>query len=181
MENTFLIILGKIIFISLILYLVIPTLYGFWDGAGPLISPKKSLREAFSFIKLSSQSNFYDLGSGTGRAMIIARKEFGSNVHGLEISPILFIFSKFNLYLNGIRKFYLYRKNYTKHNLEKADVVYCFLSEKNMLGMKCQLEKELKPGTWVISYGFPLEDWLPVKIIYLNNPGNMYIYKRGKL
>jgi len=91
-----------ILFIIIIVICSVLSIYAFLIGAPIVFSPKKALRQALKYIDLEPGMKFYDLGAGTGRAMIIARKEFGYQVAGYELSPPLFVLAKINLFFHGI-------------------------------------------------------------------------------
>jgi len=170
----------KIILIVLILYLVIPTVRGFRNGAGPLITPQKNIRKVLEYIELRPNQKLYDLGAGFGGILIVGAKYFRADVYGFEISPFIFFIAKINLFLNGIKNYTLYRKNFYNQDLSQAEVIYCFTSQKDMNGMRKKFSNDVRSGTWIISYGFPIEDYNPIKIFDFDNPGKMYVYRMLK-
>ena len=155
---------------------VFPTAYAFWIGAPILLTPKESIRRAFRYCQIEKGKIFYDLGSGTGRSLIIASKEFGLNATGFELSPILFIISKINLFFSGA-KAKVKIKNFYQVDLGEADVVFCFLTPEVMKKLTPKFEKELKIGAKIVSYAFRISQWEPVKIINTDNPGKIFIYE----
>lgn len=116
------------------------TLYSFMIGAPILFTPKKSIRETLNFLKLNSETNFYDLGAGTGRSLIIAKKEFGAHTYGFELSPFLFLLAKINLILNKASDSKLYLRNFYNCDLGKADVIFCFLTPPAMQKLREKFE-----------------------------------------
>lgn len=46
-------------------------------------------------------------------------------------------------------------------DLKTVDVVVCYLLPNTMQRIRKKLERELKPGARVISYAFPMTDWVP--------------------
>ena len=142
------------------------------------MTPNKNIREVLKYIGIKPQDRIYDLGCGIGRVLIVGVKEFGANVSGFEISPILYFTAKINLWAHGVKNFELKRGNFYKNNLNPADAVYCFLSIEEMEKIKPKLEKELRLGTWVLSYAFPVKGWQAEKVFDFNNPGKMYVYRR---
>ena len=61
-------------------------------------------------------------------------------------------------------------------DLSDADVVYFFLIPRVYPELKQKLEKELKPGTKVIAYVWPIEGWQASKIDRVAGQPNMYLY-----
>ncbi len=166
-----------IIEILIFIFLILPTIYAFNIGAPIIVTPKSSLREALKYCKVKKGDTFYDLGSGTGRSLILAQKEFGMKALGFELSPILFLISKVNLFLNR-QKIKIKIRNFYNSDLSKANLIFCFLTSKAMEKLVPKFEKELKKGTKIISYSFKLMNWNPIKIIHTDNPGKIYIYEK---
>ena len=167
------------IFLVVILFMLIVSamsIYSFFIGAPILFSPKKAITEALVECKAKPGENFYDLGSGTGRTMLVAAKKFKLNIYGFELSPPIAFISKCNFWLNGIGKSKIYVKNFYNEDLSNADIIFCFLSTKAMRKLKSKFEKELKPGTRIISYAFHLPDWEPKRIAHNGNPGKTFLY-----
>ena len=157
--------------------LVIPTIYAFYIGAPILLVPKSSIRRAMKACDAKKNQKFYDLGCGTGRTILIAAKEFSLKPVGFELSPIMFLITKINLFLTGtVASVRL--KNVYNADLADADIVFCFLTPKAMQKLAPKFANELKSGTKIISYCFSLPDWQPIKIIDTNNPGKVFIYEK---
>lgn len=159
-----------------IVVFVFPTIYAFWIGAPILLTPKESIRKAFYYCQIGKGKIFYDLGSGTGRSLAIASKEFGLDATGFELSPILFVISKINLFLSGT-KAKIKIKNFYQADLKDADIVFCFLTPEVMKKLAPKFEKELKNGAKIVSYAFKISQWEPIKIINTDNPGKIFIYE----
>lgn len=157
--------------------IVVPTIYGFVIGAPIVFSPKKAIIEALIECNAKKGEKFYDLGSGTGRTMIIAAKKFKLDVYGFELSPPLVFFAKINLWLHKIKNT-IYIENFYKQDLSDANIIFCFLTPQAMLKLKDKFEKELKPGTKIISYAFQVNSWQPKKIIRNGYPGRVFLYER---
>ncbi len=45
--------------------------------------------------------------------------------------------------------------------------------------LKEKIKKETKPGTWIISYLFPIEGWTPVRMLKFERHRRVYIYKKN--
>ncbi|MFA5961293.1 MAG: 50S ribosomal protein L11 methyltransferase [Parcubacteria group bacterium] len=165
--------------LALIILIVPLTLYGFIIGAPIFFSPKKGIGEILAECHVKPGEKFYDLGAGNGRAMILAAKKFNLDVYGFELSPLLVLIAKLNLLLCGVKKSTIYLKNLYNEDLSNADIIFCFLTPKAMERLRPKFEKELRPGTRIISYAFPLKDWQPKKIIRNGYPGNMYLYEKS--
>jgi SAM-dependent methyltransferase len=138
-------------------------------------TPKAAIRAALKEVSLAPGELFYDLGAGTGKALVIAEKEFGAQATGFEISLIPYWIAKINLFLRRSHA-KLYAKNFFTQNLHDADVVFCFLAIRTMQKTENKLKAELKPGARIIIYAFPLPDMTPIKTITVHGQWKMFIY-----
>lgn len=169
----------QFIFFSLFLiFLVVAiiSIYSFWIGAPIFFSPKRKLRQVLKYVNLPEGSNFYDLGAGTGRTMIIAQKEFNMKVSGFELASPLYILAKINMFFRGVKN-ELYMRNFYNKDLSNADVVYCFLTPPAMKKLRPKFENELKKGTVVISYAFEIDGWKAENVIFDGRLGKMFVYR----
>lgn len=166
-----------ILFIIIIVICSVLSIYAFVIGAPIVFSPKKALRQTLKYLDFEPGMKFCDLGAGTGRAMIIAQKEFGYQVVGYELSPPLFVLAKINMLFHGIKN-KMHMKNFYSQDLGEVDVVFCFLTSPAMEKLRPKFEHELKKNTVVISYSFSIKGWEPEKIIADGTPGKTFIYRK---
>lgn len=102
----------------------------------------------------------YELGSGWGgMAKRIARRFPKLRVVGIELSPLPYIVSKFNMRRNLTFK----RANALNVDLSGADMLALYLTRDILAQFKPKFEAELKPGTIVIASGFEIEGWQAIK------------------
>jgi len=136
-------------------------------------------KKALKLSELKPGETIYDLGSGSGRVLAIAAKKFSANAVGFEYSWPLYIFSKINIFLHGqSSKAKVFRKNFFEDDigLEKADVIYLFLTRKAFPKLRHRLENEVKPGTRIVVYLSPLGFWEPDKVVALRDKSNIRLY-----
>ncbi len=123
--------------------------------------------------QVDEQDVVYDLGSGDGRIVLTAARRFGAHAVGIEVDPFRFVFSWFIVLLSGQRKkIKLKFGNLFKKKITEATVVTIFLYRPANNKLKKKFMNELKPGTRIVSYIWPLDDWecedaLPEDRIYL--------------
>ena len=103
--------------------------------------------------KLSKGDVFLELGCGDGRLVRAAAKR-GAIATGYELNPVIW----FIAWLLSIRTTNAHIKlaNLWKIDLSKADVVLAFLVPRTMRRLEIKVEKEMKKGSTLISYIFPL-------------------------
>src|SRR4051812_44363647 len=89
----------QIIFLILALILlsiVVTNTMGFLTGAPYAPTPKKNIKTLLKALKLGKKDVVADLGSGDGR-MLIEVSKLGAKSVGYEISPFLYLFTKFRI------------------------------------------------------------------------------------
>lgn len=72
------------------------------------------------------------------------------------------------------------RKDFYRADLHDADVVYCFLMPAVMAKVERLLRAQLKPGSLVYSYAFPLPTWEPEQVVAnpnLQRKSALYVYR----
>jgi protein-L-isoaspartate O-methyltransferase len=118
-----------------------------------------------AMLKLASvtpSDTVYDLGSGDGRIVIAAAKEFGARGVGIEIDEALVEQSKANAVKAGVEKMVRFeRGDLFQADIHEATVVTLFLLSDVNLRLRPKLLRELRPGTRVVSDTFQMGDWKP--------------------
>ena len=161
-----------ILALTFILYLI----WKYWTllvGAGYDPTPMSRVYKMLDLAQVDEQDVVYDLGSGDGRIVLTAARRFGARAVGIEVDPFRFAFSWFLILLSGQRKrIELKFGNLFRKNITEATVVTIFLYRPANNKLKEKFVHELKPGTRIVSYIWPLDDWecenaLPEERIYL--------------
>ncbi|MDE2144503.1 MAG: hypothetical protein KGJ01_00815 [Patescibacteria group bacterium] len=165
-----------IIIIVLVLLVLLPTAYASLIGA-PFVPASPSLVEKIvDAADVKEGDVIYELGAGNGQVMIAFAKRKGVKVLGFELSPVLYLVAWLNLKLKRLRNCHLYLKNFYSYPLAKADVVYFFLVPRTVNKLAVKLVSELKPGSRVISYAFPIDGWEPSRVIKENGKSGIFVY-----
>ncbi len=148
-------------------------------------SPDKVVRRMLEIAKVGQEDIVYDLGAGDGRIIVTAAKDFrAKKAVGIEINDDRIKEALKNIKENNLENKVLVRKeNFFEANISEATVVTMFLlSNVNEL-LKPKLEKELKPGTRVVSHEFEMRGWIPKEVVKVED-GNMthtvYLYIIGE-
>ncbi len=117
---------------------------------------------------------FYDLGSGSGKILFYLSKKYNITCVGIELSPLLYLYSKFkSLFFKRVKIKY---GNFFQYDLSKADVIYIFLLPKNYDKLRKKLNSELKEGTKIILSCWPFENRKPNTIEKKENAITYYLY-----
>jgi len=137
---------------------------------------KKDVQRALDLAKIKPNETLYDLGSGDGRIIIEAARAYGAKAIGFEIALLPYIYSYVKIKLMGMHKdVQINLGNFFENDLGKANVITAFLSTRAMAKLKDKFEKELKPGTRVLSFVFRIEGWEP-EIIHKPKEKDLPIY-----
>ncbi|WP_238025886.1 protein-lysine N-methyltransferase [Metallosphaera javensis (ex Hofmann et al. 2022)] len=135
--------------------------------------------------KVGPEDIVYDLGCGDGRIIIAAVKNFGAKkAVGVDLSDERLKEAEQNAIQNGVKdKIELRKNNFLDEDVSDATVVTLFLLTNANELLKPKFEKELKPGTRVVSHEFEMKGWKPKEVIKVED-GNMhhlvYLYVIGE-
>lgn len=136
--------------------------------------PMETARTILKLAKIKKNDVLYDLGSGDGRIIITAAKEYGIKAVGIERNPILYWLSKKNVEKEKLQdKVKLIKGDLFKQNLSKANVVVLYLTPRLNKKLLPKLEMELKKGTRIISASHVFKGWKEVRKI---KTGHFYCY-----
>lgn len=165
-----------IILILIVLVLLIWQVSNFisiFFGAPHVKTRKSIVSRALKLADLKKGEIFYELGSGSGDALISASK-YNIRVVGFEISPYYYLYSKLRTfrYSNINIRF----QNIMDTDLSRVDVIYCYLLPKLLKKLAPKFKKELKKNTRVISIGFPIDSLKLIKKVKIDNH-SVFIYK----
>jgi len=138
------------IIVVIILIFLLYVLSAVWPPDSPLAPgwqmPEHVCIASAILAKVGKKDIVYDLGCGTGKALIIADKKFGAKGVGIEIDPIRSLLAKFNVW-KARSNVKIIKNNFYNINLSSATVIYMYLVPRAMGRLTQKLLKELKPGT----------------------------------
>ena len=113
------------------------TAKGFWNA-----SLSDDLFKLFKSIKLDQYKNFIDLGSGDGKAVLIASL-FGVNAHGIEIDDYLHKVALGMKKKFSINNASFFKKDFFRHNISNYDLVFSAPDAPMERGLQNKLLEEL--------------------------------------
>ena len=118
----------------------------------------------------------YDLGSGDGRIVIAAARDFGAHAVGVEIDPRLVAESTRLAERAGVADLVRFvQGDLFQTDLSPATVVTMFLTPEINLRLRLKLLSELRPGARVVSHRFDMGDWQPDRRVQLDLEGYPYL------
>lgn len=149
-------------------------------------TPTPVVRQMLILADLKPGEVLYDLGSGDGRAVIMAAKDFGATSVGVELRDDLAKRALDSIQtLELTENTSIIQKDIFTVNLSAANVVFLYLTTSANEKIKPKLEAELEPGTRVVSHDYEILGWKPLKTdTFCENPKlgypshTLYVYKR---
>jgi precorrin-6B methylase 2 len=142
-----------------------------------LPTPQEVVAEMLKVAQVKQQDQLYDLGSGDGRIVITAAKNYGTPGVGIEIDPTLIQKSQANAQSAGVSdRVKFMQQDLFATNLSNATVVTLYLLPALNLKLRPKLLQELRPGTRIVSHAFNMGDWKPDKTLTVRVPNNSRLY-----
>jgi hypothetical protein len=107
----------------------------------------------------------YDLGSGDGRIVITAAQKYGVRAVGFEIDPTLVKLSRQQIQEAGLEHLVEIREQDIRSvDFSPATVLTMYLYPVANLRLRGAIQRQLRPGSRVISHQFAMGDWQPDRI-----------------
>ena len=127
-------------------------------GAPWLPTPKSKVRSMLELAEVNQRDLVYDLGSGDGRIIVMAAKEFGARAIGIEADPFRVFWSRISIKRHNLeQEAKVIRGNFFNMDIGEATVVTLYQGHAINKKIRAKLSIELKPGTRVVSYRFILD------------------------
>jgi SAM-dependent methyltransferase len=152
------------------------------QGALYVSTARCRIEAVFSTLTLMPGTRLVDLGCGDGRVLRIARRCGAGQAEGYELNPLAYL--KARLLSIRDRGITIRHQNFWEVDLGNADVVCCYLFPDVMARLALKLKRELRPGTMVISFNFPLPGLTPGNVLHPghgrhNDPIFLYRFQPG--
>jgi ribosomal protein L11 methylase PrmA len=132
-------------------------------------TPQEVVDAMLKVAKVTQNDVIYDLGSGDGRIPITAAKTYGARGVGIDIDPQRIREATENLRTAGVGdKVKFLNQDLFSTNISEATVVTLYLLPSLNLKLIPKLNKELKPGTRVVSHAFDMGTAKPLETLNVN-------------
>lgn len=172
--------LWAIYILTIVLAIIVTVVVLFWESSliftrAPFIpSPSEIAPKILEALELDENSVLYDLGCGDGH-VLMSGKIFQPRAKfvGIERSWLPYLaacYKSRHMDKNSLR---FIRSSFFKVNLSEANRVFIYLFPGLMNDLLPKLQRELRPGTKVVSCDFEFKDKQPVKVIDLGRPKNV--------
>jgi methylase of polypeptide subunit release factors len=156
------------------------------EGVGDVIyvpTPQKVVEAMLKMVKIGPRDFIIDLGSGDGRMVITAAREFGARGVGVDLDTALLDLSRENAQRDGVAE----RANFIEQNLFETDLSQATVISSYLLPeMNERLRPKLlnlKPGTRIVAHDYHMGEWYPdqndtlmVPEKVVGRPGKSFIY-----
>ncbi len=124
-------------------------------------TPHEVVKRMLEIAKVGPNDIHYDLGSGDGRIVIAAVKDFKAKKGvGIDLDPQRIKEANENKAKAGLGDNVTFREqNIFETDLSEASTVSMYLLTSINIRMRPKLLKELKPGTRIVTHAFNMGEW----------------------
>lgn len=129
-------------------------------------TPQPVVERMLELAKVGKDDVIYDLGSGDGRIVITAAKQYGARGVGIDLDPERIAEARANAKKAGVEdRVKFIAGDLFKADLSDATVVTLYLLNSVNRELRPQLWKQLDVGTRVVSHSFDMgEEWPPERV-----------------
>jgi ribosomal protein L11 methylase PrmA len=143
-------------------------------------TPEEVVEAMLQVAKVTKNDVVYDLGTGDGRIPVTAAKKYGARGVGIDIDPQRIKEATENVTKNGVGdRVRIIQGDLFETNISEATVVTLYLLPSLNQKLIPKLNKELKPGTRIVSHAFDMGDWKPEQELDVNGR-KVYFWTIGK-
>lgn len=136
---------------------------------------KKTGRATIKLGNITSKDKVYELGSGDGEFLLLVAKQAHSECIGIEIDPLRHFIATVRVKLGHLSsKITLKKKSFYDEDLSSATVIYVYLIPRVLKKITPQFKKQLKKGTRIVSFKYPILD---LKLIKEDKKEKLFLYK----
>jgi Methyltransferase domain len=136
-------------------------------------TPEPVVAQMLKMAKIRRGDVVYDLGSGDGRIVITAARQFGTRGVGFDIDPARIREANDNAEKAGVSdKVTFVQEDIFKADIRPATVVTLYLLPDINLKLRPKLLRDLRPGTRVVSHNYDMGDWKPLETARLTVSGS---------
>jgi cyclopropane fatty-acyl-phospholipid synthase-like methyltransferase len=125
-------------------------------------TPDKVVTAMLKLANVTAKDLVYDLGCGDGMIVTAAAKEFGAHAVGIDINPVRVKEANERVQKAGVTdKVKILNEDLFEANISQATVITLYLLQTLNQKLIPKLNKELKPGTRIVSQTFSMGDDYP--------------------
>ena len=130
------------------------------DLAPFVTTPKAVVEKMLRMAEVARDDVVYDLGCGDGRIVISAAEKYGARGVGIDLDPQRIAESKVGARNAGVEHLVGFiNADVAAVDLSQATVVTMYLLTESNALLRPQLERQLRPGTRVLSHNYEMPGW----------------------
>jgi cyclopropane fatty-acyl-phospholipid synthase-like methyltransferase len=136
------------------------------DGEVPFVpSTPEVIDRMLELAQVKPGDVVYDIGSGDGAIIIRAAKKYGVKGVGIEIDQDLVLKARNNAFREKVEHLVEFRaQDAFTADVSPATVVTLYMLPDFNAKLRPMLDRQLKPGSRVVSHDYPIEGWVPDKV-----------------
>lgn len=139
-------------------------------------STRLNVDEMLRLAEVGPRDVVFDLGSGDGRIVIAAARDYGARGVGIDIDAALVAASVDNARRAGVAERVVFRHgDVFAADLGEATVVTMYLLSSLIDRLKPKLLRELRPGTRVVAHDYGFSDWQPDRKVTISKTYYLYV------
>jgi protein-L-isoaspartate O-methyltransferase len=133
---------------------------------------------------LKAGEKMFDLGSGDGRIVIMAAKEFHADATGIELDADLASRSSERIRQLGLEKrASIIQGDILQQDYSSADLITVYLLPTSNDKVRPLIESQLRKGARVVCHDFDMAGWTPDQVEHIEDDGEgrshtLYLYRR---
>ncbi|HTT73740.1 MAG TPA: class I SAM-dependent methyltransferase [Thermoplasmata archaeon] len=132
-------------------------------GAGYEPTYRRAVEAMLRLAEVGPRDTVFDLGAGTGAIVFRAARVYRARAVGIEIEPVRVLWLRLRRAWGPLPDRVEIRwGNFFDVDLGSATVVATFLWGGAMARLRGKLERELRPGSRIVSHVHPIPGWTPV-------------------
>jgi SAM-dependent methyltransferase len=154
---------------------IISILWTDLKGAPYVATPRRAARRMLELAGTGPGDVVYDLGSGDGRLLWLAAREFGAHAVGVEIDPFRYGWTRLMIRFKGLGdQVRVVRRDFFEVDLGEATVVTAYLLSDTNRKLMGKLARELPPGARIVSRKYIFPDW---ELVHEDFIEELYVYQ----
>jgi SAM-dependent methyltransferase len=136
------------------------------DGEVPFVrSTPEVIDRMLEMARIKTGDVVYDIGSGDGAIVIRAAKKYGVKGVGIEIDQGLVTKARDNAFRENVQDLVEFRaQDAFTVDVSPATVVTLYMLPDFNAKLRPILDRQLKPGTRVVSHDYEIPGWVPDKV-----------------
>ncbi len=163
---------GAIVF-SFFYYLIRFTFDLLLRGFAPVVSSRpwviETLIDELKKNKIKENPVIYSLSCGKSGFLYFVGKAFpNATLVGVENDFLLYLLERIQVMIRLLDIKVLYQKRLYNLDVSRANVIYCYLGVKYLRELPKKFKFECKPGTLIISVGFPIPNLPEKKVLEIS-------------